>query len=128
MALIPNRGPRTVLKYTKLEFQGDWEYHFDEYSYRPVKPTAVLLVVSEAPTGFLTTHWFSVRRRPDPGGGGVYTTDNVIVPDKTNIVYIPERCVRREAGDKTTCGGPVLPTPRPDDGTKRQKKRKRSRR
>jgi hypothetical protein len=90
MPLIPNRGPRTVLTYTKLEFQGDWEYYFDEYSYRPVKATAPLLVVTEAPTGFLTTHWFSVRRRPDPGGGGVYTTDNVIVPDKTNIVYSRE--------------------------------------
>ena len=127
MPLIPNRGPRTVLTNTKLEFQGDWEYYFDEYSYRPIRPTAFLLVVTEAPTGFLTTHWFSVRRRPDPGGGGVYTTDNVIVPDKTNIVYIPERCVRREAGDKTTCG-PVGPTPRPGDEIERQKKRKRSRR
>jgi hypothetical protein len=44
-----------------------------------------------------------VRRRPDPGGGGIQTTDHVIVPAGENIVYIPERCVKRERGDLTEC-------------------------
>ena len=105
-SLEPNRGARTVLTYVKLDFIGDWEYHFDEYSFRPVREKAELLVVTEAPTGTLVTHWFVVRRRPDPGGGGVYTTDNVIVPTGENIVYIPERCVKRAEGDHTTCSEP----------------------
>ena len=127
MALVPNRGPRTVLTYTKLEFQGDWEYFFDEYSYRPVGRRAWLLVVTEAPAGSLMTHWFDVRHRPEPGGGGVFTTDNVIVPKTENIVYIPERCVRREPGDKTTCGPGTVSLPPGSDEVKRRKKRKRAR-
>jgi hypothetical protein len=99
-----NRTERTVLTYVKLDFQSEWEYHFDEYSFRPVKDRAPLLVVTEAPTGSLVTHWFWVRRRPDLPNGGVNTTDNVIVPNGENIVYIPERCVKRAPGDHTTCG------------------------
>jgi len=105
MADVPsNRSERTVLTYVKVDFHGEWEYHFDEYSFRPVRETAELLVVTEAPTGTLITHWFVVRRRPDLPGGGIVTTDNVIVPKGENIVYIPERCVRKEPGDQTECG------------------------
>jgi len=102
--VMANRSARTVLTYVKLEFVGEWEYHFDTYSFRPVLRTGELLVVTEAPTGELVTHWFVVRRRPAPPGGGVFPTDNVIVPREENIVYIPERCVKREKGDHTTCG------------------------
>jgi len=102
-----NRTARTVLTYVKLDFQGEWEYDYDEYSFRPVGTRATLLVVTEAPTGSLVTHWFVVRRRPSPPGG-VYPTDNVIVPKGENIVYIPERCVRRAAGDQTQCLRAVL--------------------
>lgn len=102
--LKPNSSERTVLTYAKLDFVGDWEYHGDTYSFRPVARRAELLVVTEAPTGNLVTHWFIVRRRPDPGGGGVITTDAVIVPAGENIVYIPERCLKREKGDSTKCG------------------------
>lgn len=99
-----NRSEHTVLTYVKLQLQGEWEYNGDEYSFRPVDPRAELVVVTEAPTGTLVTHWFVVRRRPDPPGGGVVTTDNVIVPKYENIVYIPERCSRKEQGDQTECG------------------------
>ena len=102
--LKPNRSERTVLTYVKLDFVGDWEYHGDTYSFRPVARRAELLVVTEAPTGNLVTHWFVVRRRPDPGGGGLISTDGVIVPAGENIVYIPERCLKREKGDLTRCG------------------------
>jgi len=51
MADVPsNRSERTVLTYVKVDFHGEWEYHFDEYSFRPVRETAELLVVTEAPT------------------------------------------------------------------------------
>lgn len=102
--LKTNYAERTVLTYVKLDFQGPWEYYFDTYSFRPVDKRAKLLVVTEAPTGDLVTHWFVVRRRPSPNSG-VFTTDHVIVPREENIVYIPERCVRREKGDHTKCEG-----------------------
>ncbi|MCW5978182.1 MAG: hypothetical protein KIT09_08895 [Bryobacteraceae bacterium] len=98
-----NRTERTVLTYRKLEFRGEWQYHFGEYSFRPLEPKAELLVVTEGATGVLETHWFTVHRRPDPPGGGVFTTDNVIVPKEENIVFVPERCAKREAGDHTAC-------------------------
>jgi hypothetical protein len=103
-----NRAERTVLTYVKLDFQSDWEYHFDEYSFRPVKDQAPLLVVTEAPTGSLVTHGFLARRRPDLPNGDVNTTDNVIVPNGENIVYIPERCHKRAPGDQTTCNDQVV--------------------
>jgi hypothetical protein len=99
-----NRSERTVLTYVKLQFQGEWEYDGDEYSFRPVDPRGELLVVTEAPTGSLFTYWFVVRRRPDLPGGGLVPTDNVVVPKYENIVYIPERCSRKEEGDRTECG------------------------
>ena len=98
-----NQTERTVLRYVKVEFRGAWEYSGDSWSFRPVKDEAELLVVIEAPTGQLETSWFVVRRRPDPPGGGFYSTDGVIVPREQNIVYIPERCTRREYGDHTEC-------------------------
>jgi hypothetical protein len=97
-----NQTERTVLKYVKLEFRGEWEYHGDEFSFCPVKKAEELLVVVEAPVGSLETIWFLVQRRPDPPGGFL-TTDAVLVPKEQNIVYIPERCVRREKGDHTEC-------------------------
>jgi hypothetical protein len=95
---------RTVLTYAKVEFVGDWEYFFDEYSFRPVGRSGGLLVVTEMPTGTLVTHFFIVRRRPDLPNGAVNTTDNVIVPKGENIVYVPERCAKKTIGDMTTCG------------------------
>jgi hypothetical protein len=108
-----NRTERTVLTYVKLDFQGEWEYHFDQYSFRPVRAQATLVVVTEAPTGSLVTHWFVVRRRPDLPNGAFNTTDNVIVPNGENIVYIPERCVKRVPGDQTACApaGPAADIP-----------------
>jgi hypothetical protein len=50
------RSERTVLTYVKADFVGDWEYHGDTYSFRPVARRAELLVVTEAPTGGLVTH------------------------------------------------------------------------
>ena len=101
--LETNKAERTVLTYVKLEFRDEWDYRYGEYSFRPVADKAELRVVTEAPTGDLITHIFIVRRRPDPGGGGIQTTDHVIVPSGENIVYIPERCVKREKGDLTEC-------------------------
>lgn len=101
--LRSNRGERTVLTYVKLDFLGDWEYYFNDYSFRPVGRSARLLVVTEAPTGNLVTHYFVVRRRPAPSPSGVQTTDHVIVPRESNIVFIPERCVQRRQGDHTRC-------------------------
>jgi hypothetical protein len=104
MPILPhNRGERTVLSYVKLDFLGDWEYVGDDFSFRPVGVQADLLVVTEEPTGSLVTYWFVVRRRDSPPGGGPYPTDGVMVPKEENIVYIPERCVKREEGDKTEC-------------------------
>ena len=103
MPVQSNRGERTILTYVKLDFRGDWEYFFGDYSFRPVGKTAELLVVTEAPTGTLVTHFFRVRRRPAPGPSSVLETDHVIAPNQTNIVYIPERCIKRVKGDATTC-------------------------
>jgi hypothetical protein len=101
--LRPNRAERTVLVYRKLDFAGYWEYNFGEFSFRPVEEAAELRVVTEGAPGALETHTFIVRRRPDPPGGGILPTDNVIVPTGENIVYIPERCVKKEPGDTTEC-------------------------
>ena len=101
--LIPGIAERTVLTYVKLDFQGSWEYNGSDYGYRPAKREAKLLVVTEAPTGQLITHFFRVRRRPDPPSGGHIPTDGVLVPQRENIVYIPERCVLVEKGDRTKC-------------------------
>ena len=121
MPLVSNRTERTVLTYTKLDFQKEWEWYFDEYSFRPVSKSAPLLVVTEAPTGKLVTHFFIVRRRPDLPNGGVNTTDNVIVPKDENIVYIPERCVKVEEGDRTACSAQQAAAARP--GSKRPRGR-----
>ncbi len=69
----------------------------------PAKDKAELLVVTEAPTGKLITHYFIVRRRPDLPGGGYVKTDAVLVPTTENIVYIPEKCVWVREGDHTKC-------------------------
>jgi hypothetical protein len=122
-----NRTERTVLTYVKLDFQGEWEYHFNEYSFRPVRAQATLLVVTEAPAGSLVTHWFTVRRRPDLPNGGVQTTDNVIVPSGENIVYIPERCVRRAVGDQTQCSPDVVVGGPGDDSILTRRRRTRTR-
>jgi len=110
MAVPNNRSERTVLRYVKVDFRGAWEWDFDEYSFRPVGKQAELLVVSEA-GGALFTHYFVVRRREHSPDGGVWTTDNVLVPKEENIVYIPERCVKRAEGDQTTCTRPHLYPP-----------------
>ena len=94
---------RTVLEYVKLDFIGEWEYYFDEFSFRPVADKGDLIVVREGATGVMETYWFVVPRPPDLPGGGVDTTKNVIVPRQENIVYIPVRCSRRENGDHTKC-------------------------
>jgi hypothetical protein len=107
-----NATERTVLVYVRLAFYGKWEWAFEEYSFRPVGAVgarAALGVVCEGATGTEQTHWFIVRRRPDPPGG-INTTDHVIVPTGENIVYVPERCVRRDDGDTTRCSE-VLPPP-----------------
>jgi len=101
--LIPGTAERTVLTYVKLDFSGQWEYHGADYSFRPAGRSAKLLVVTEAPTGQLITHYFVVRRRPDPSPSGVITTDGVVVPKYENIVYIPEKCVMVKKGDQTKC-------------------------
>jgi len=122
MPVTPNRTERTVLVYTKLEFQKEWEWDFDEYSFRPVSKSAPLLVVTEAPTGKLITHFFMVRRRPDLPNGGVNTTDNVIVPNGENIVYIPERCIKKEEGDFTSCSAQQAIFTRPGSKSLRGRK------
>ena len=96
---------RTVLEYVKLDFIGEWEYYFDEFSFRPVADKGDLIVVREGATGVMETYWFVVPRPPVLPGGGVDTTKNVIVPRQENIVYIPVRCSRRENGDHTKCEG-----------------------
>jgi hypothetical protein len=104
--LIPGVAERTVLTYVKLDFRGEWEYFISNYGFRPAKEKAELLVVSEAPTGNLVTHYFIVRRRPDPPPpNGIIPTDGVLVPEQENIVYIPETCIRVEKGDRTKCTG-----------------------
>ncbi len=101
--LIPGVAERTVLTYVKVDFLGQWEYHGSDYAFRPVNRSAKLLVVTEAPTGQLITHFFVVRRRPDPSPSGTVTTDGVVVPRCENIVYIPEKCVMKKEGDHTKC-------------------------
>ena len=101
--LTPGVAERTVLTYVKLDFCGEWEYSGVEYAFRPVNDRAELLVVTEAPTGQLITHYFVVRRRPDPSPTSFIPSDGVVVPMRENIVYIPERCVKVEKGDLTKC-------------------------
>ncbi len=103
--LTPGVAERTVLTYVKLDFQGEWEYHGSQYAFRPAKEKAILLVVTEAPTGQLITHYFIVPRRPDPSPSGRIPTDGVVVPAHENIVYIPARCVQVKKGDLTKCSG-----------------------
>src|SRR5262249_30116461 len=122
MPVTPNRTERTVLVYTKLEFQKEWEWDFDEYSFRPVSKSAPLLVVTEAPTGKLITHFFLVRRRENLPNGGVNTTDNVIVPNGENIVYIPERCIKVVEGDLTSCNAGQVTSGRPGSKPSRGRK------
>jgi len=99
----PGVAERTVLTYVKLDFIGEWEYNGSAYGFRPAKDTAELLVVTEAPTGKLITHYFIVHRRPDPSPSSRIPTDGVLVPEQENIVYIPERCAKVLEGDSTSC-------------------------
>lgn len=103
--LSPGIAGRTVLTYVKLEFRGEWEYFCSNYGFRPAQEKAELLVVTEAPTGKLVTHYFVVRRRPDPSPSGFIPSDGVQVPEQENIVYIPEICVKVKDGDHTKCSG-----------------------
>jgi hypothetical protein len=98
-----NRTERTVLKYVKLEFRGEWQCIGELFAFRPLAKAEELLVVVEAPVGRLETIWFLVQRRPDLPTGVAAPLDGVLVPREQNIVYIPERCVRREEGDHTEC-------------------------
>jgi|GEM_PF-5122133 len=103
--LTPGVAERTVLTYVKLDFRGEWEYSGSNYGFRPAKGKAELLVVTEAPAGRLITHYFIVRRRPDPSPSSRIPTDGVLVPERENIVYIPESCLKVKEGDHTKCSG-----------------------
>ena len=104
--LVPGIAERTVLQYVKLDFIGAREYNGSDYGFRPAGKKAEFLVVTEAPTGTLITHYFIVRRRPDPSPSSRIPTDGVIAPERENIVYIPERCVKMVKGDQTECAKP----------------------
>lgn len=94
---------RLGVSHVKLDFRGEWESFPGPDEFRPVRRRAQLLVVSEAPMGTLVTHWASCAAGPThPTPSGRPT--GVRVPREENIVYIPERCVKRQQGDHTTCG------------------------
>jgi hypothetical protein len=88
----------TVLQYVKLEFRGEWRFDHDDYAYKPLEREGELIVLRESPVGTLETYWFRVQRRNDAAG----VESAVIAPREQNIVYIPELCLRRAAGDHTS--------------------------
>jgi hypothetical protein len=80
----------TVMEFTFIEFDENWDRSGTvQYTARD---KAMLKVVAEDKTGNKTTYFFRVEK------GAV-----VLVSYSVNLVYIPEKCIRREDGDKTKC-------------------------
>ncbi len=82
---------QTALEFTYIEFDKNWT-SAGTVQYIATNDKAQLIVVAEGKTGVKTTYWFQADK-----------SDIVLVSDYANIVYIPQKCIRREAGDKTKC-------------------------
>ena len=78
----------TVLQFILIEFDKNWT-RAGTVLYTAVDK-AQLVVVTESVTGTKDTYLFEVER------GEV-----VLVSWTANLVYIPAKCVKKEAGDKT---------------------------
>lgn len=78
----------TVLRFVLIEFDKNWT-RAGTVLYTAVDK-AQLVVVTESITGTKDTYLFEVER------GEV-----VLVSWTANLVYIPAKCVKKEAGDKT---------------------------
>jgi hypothetical protein len=90
----------TVLKFTFIEFDTNWERTVPSL-YRALSPASQLLVVAEDANGVKTTYLFQATSNvPGPQGNNLY----VHVSEHCNIVSIPARCLKRWDGDKTACG------------------------
>jgi hypothetical protein len=81
----------TVLRFILIEFDKNWT-RAGTVLYTAVDK-AQLVVVVEGVTGVKDTYLFEVPR------GEV-----VLVSWAANLVYIPAKCVKKEAGDKTVYG------------------------
>lgn len=83
--------PHTVMTFVFVEFDKNWS-RAGTVQYT-AQSDAQLIVVAEGATGVKTTYWFRVKKN-----------EVVLVSFSANVVYIPARCAKRAAGDKTTCG------------------------
>jgi hypothetical protein len=106
---IPGSLGSTVLKYLKLDLQGNWDLAVGSpsYAYVPSGPTghtANLYVLTEEPDGSLVSYRFVVKRPVDRPNYGFGYLNVVQVLTTDNTVYIPTRCADRYAGDPTACG------------------------
>ena len=81
----------TVLQFKLIEFDKSWT-RAGSVLYTAIDKAQVVVVV-EGVTGLIETYLFEVAR------GEV-----VLVSWNTNLVYIPGKCVKKEAGDKTVYG------------------------
>lgn len=81
----------TAMQFTFAEFDKNFT-RSGTVQYTATAP-AQLIVVAEGATGVKTTYWFRI-----PKG------EIVLVSFSANMIYIPARCAKREAGDKTDCG------------------------
>ena len=87
----------TVLKYLKVQLEGEWKWSYDEHVFVPAKDVAEAVVLTEDGTGGYQTHWFKVQPSDENFNG------TVTLPKEENIVYISALCYRREEGDQTAC-------------------------
>ena len=83
--------PHTALTFVFIESDQNWQ-RGGTVQYIALTD-AKLIVVAEDATGMKTTYWFKVNKN-----------EIVYVSYDENLVFIPARCVRKGAGDRTTCG------------------------
>lgn len=81
-----------VLKFVMADFRGTWDIAFggDNAIYQAKANNAELAVVREDPKGKATTYYYVLS-----------INDNVVIFD--DVIHVPQRCIRRKAGNRITC-------------------------
>jgi hypothetical protein len=83
----------TVLVFVSIQFAGAWQRQVGPtVMYKAAGKTDQVLVVTEDVTGPKHTYTFDVK-----------AGEEVWVSYSENLVFIPDRCVKRVADDQTTC-------------------------
>ena len=83
----------TVMEFTYAQFDDNWNKPSAYREYVSTQDGAKLTVVAEDNTGAKTTYFFQLRK------------DAWVQFSKSeNLVFIPDRCLKKADGDLTKCG------------------------